>query len=155
MHNHYESIADIPGWEGRIGTCSQCGEIVYAHPLKAGGYKITELYEGYQIHRHGAYNNYVDGHECGIIQSGKLFLAPLTVSDEIKDAVEATDADGLQKYALKRVLSEFGGKRIRSGFKKSIYAQATAYMNGECKYRNPFSPRQLVNLIQTTTMRAD
>ena len=140
-HDRIERIND--SW--KVTICDQCGALIYWYQPKEGKSYPVSVYScsnGFAIHRHGNYNNYVDKHDCTEYSRGQLFANILNVSDEIEMKV----TDVLQQQAITRVLADF--KKSRSAFKKSMYTQATNFMKGESEYKNPFSPKQALAVIE-------
>lgn len=140
-HDRVEPIKD--SW--KITICDKCGALIYWYQSKNGKSYPVSVYScsnGFAIHRHGNYNNYVDKHDCTEYSTGQLFANIRTISDEIEMKVN----DILQQQAITRVLEDF--KKSRSAFKKSMYTQAVNFMDGNTKYKNPFSPKQALAVIE-------
>jgi hypothetical protein len=147
--NDYEQYEVIdPEQYFWISICPTCRTLIYKYPTKEGGYKWVTVLEDMTIHRWGNHNNFVSGHECGGDKRSSpsrknMVIEIIPVSDEIKSMTPHP----VQQQALVIALEDYSKPRIRSKFKKGMFAQASAYVHGEGKYANPYSPKQAMMIL--------
>jgi hypothetical protein len=123
--------------------------------------KVTVLKDGFDspmIHRFGNYNNWVADHDCVCdVREPKLHgkdirfrIDYVEPTDEVKERVRGI----VQQQAVMRAFVDFDRPRVRSKFKKSMLAQAQAYLAGNGQFTNPYSPAQAVAIITSEPSEA-
>lgn len=146
-HKQLETIMPEDYW--KLTICPKCHALIYKYQTKEGKTTCVSVLEGFQYHRYGNHNNYVTPHEC--LQDNrqgrmnKIYVKYIEPTEEVQEKVKGH----IQQQAVMYALTEFSKPRIRSSFKKSMLAQAQKFINGETTFKNPFSPKQAICILES------
>lgn len=142
-HQQYEPVPE----NARIELCD-CGSLIYMYPTVAGSVMPVTILEGWRFHRFGNHNNSVPIHDCDGDKRASQISNSITIDLEtVPEDVGKKVVGNLQQQAVIVALTEFSKPRIRSSFKKSMLAQATDFLEGKSKYRNPYSQKQALAIL--------